>query len=105
MSGDGEESLTVCHDNMFSLSSDPKTRFLERSDRLLMVDAGKFGHKLKSNFPCLGACGFPQDIFSGGKIFPDCILDVFHGFVFGITLRPTTRKIKTVYGVTFVGFL
>ena len=44
VSRDGDDSGPVGHNDVLSLAYDPKTGPLQGTDRLLVIDAGKFGH-------------------------------------------------------------
>jgi hypothetical protein len=49
-----DTSFSIGHHNMLSLPNDSKTGSFKRPDGLLMVDTGKLGHGLESDFACFG---------------------------------------------------
>ena len=98
---DGEEYCSVRHHNVLCALADyPKPGFLQSPDRAQVWDARKFGQGLNRNFH------FPQqgrlaNAFSAaglndrGQIFPNGILNILQGFLFGSPLRPAAGQAGT----------
>jgi hypothetical protein len=94
MPGNGEEYICVCHhDVLRALADDPETGLLKA--RALTARRcgipGSLGNRLNRNFD------FAQQAFAGSfadrsQIFPDRVLNVLQGFLFGSPLRPAAGQ-------------
>src|SRR2546426_8866678 len=102
VSGDRDDPNAVGHHDVLALPNDPKARLLQSAYSVLMVDARYSRHVL------WGDLNFADDralkkLIAGRNVFLNGILDVLEGFLFGGSLRPTSRQPRDRNAVPLIG--
>jgi len=75
MPWDSKNPDPVGHDDMFPLTEDPKTCFLECANCIQVIDARYLWHESACNLD-LSDHGISQKFVACCEIFLDCLLDV-----------------------------
>lgn len=102
VSRNGYDPAPVCHHDVFSLTSNPETDFLQRTDRVEMIYAGQLRHVSHLDLSrYFASAQFRNDL----QILRNRISDVLQGFLFCLALRMTTGEPGDGSGETFLGLL
>lgn len=104
MAWNGEDRLTVRHDDMLPLTSDRESSLLEGAHRIKVIDTGNLGQGLQRylDFSNLFALKLFLDY---REVLSDGIPDVLQSLYLRGTLGPTPRQSGYGDAVAFIGFV